>query len=207
VEPTPLLQKSLAVGLMTVITIVHGCFLDVGIKIQNLLGWIKIGLIIFMIFTSLFVVAFRRGNGGTRALEPSTKKFPGIWEGSIWNLEAISTSLFKVFYSYAGLENINNVLNEVKNPVQTLKSVAPVALITACILYVLINIAYLLIIPLEQIKESKELIAALFFQHTFGESVGRYILPWAVALSAVGNVMVVTFSLVKLPLVLQFPVH
>jgi amino acid transporter len=198
-DPTPLTQKSLAVGLLTVITIIHGCFLTAGIRIQNFLGWVKVGLIVFMIFTSVAVLIFRRGNHGISISSDSvnTSKFPSLWEGSVWNLEVIATSLFKVFYSYAGLENINNVLNEVKDPVRTLKSVAPTALLTSCILYLMINVAYLLIIPLEEIKESRELIAALFFRRTFGEHLGEQILPLAVALSAAGNVMVVTFSLVS----------
>ena len=74
----------------------------------------------------------------------------------------------QIYYSYAGLGNINNVLNEVKDPVRTLKSVGPLALLTACIMYVLVNVAYFAVVPIEDIKESGELIAALFFQRVFG---------------------------------------
>jgi hypothetical protein len=77
-----------------------------------------------------------------------------------------------------------------------LRSAAPAALMTACVLYLFVNIAYLLVIPLDEIKNSGELIAGLFFQRTFGAALGRIILPLVVALSAAGNVMVVTFSLV-----------
>lgn len=60
----------------------------------------------------------------------------------------------------------------------------------------LINIAYFIVIPLDEVKESKELIAALFFERCFGPTVGKVFLPLAVALSGAGNVMVVTFALV-----------
>ena len=203
-EPTPFAQKALAVGLLTVITIIHSCFLKTGIFIQNVLGWVKIGLIVFMIFTSLFVVILRpdersRKLSFSSIQKPSIQKisWDGLWEGSVWNWGIVSTALFKVFYSYAGLQNVNNVLNEVKNPVKTLKSATSASLLTACILYVLVNIAYFLIIPIEDIKESGELIAALFFERVFGATVGSILLPLAVAISAAGNVMVVTFSLVS----------
>jgi hypothetical protein len=49
---------------------------------------------------------------------------------------------------------------------------------------------------LNEIRDSGELIAALFFERTFGATVGKKVLPLAVALSGAGNVMVVTFSLV-----------
>lgn len=90
-----------------------------------------------------------------------------------------------------------NVMNEVKNPVRTLKSVGTTALATACALYLLINVAYLSVVPLDEIKSSGELIAALFFERLFGPRLGRTILPLAVALSAAGNVMVVSFSMVR----------
>jgi amino acid transporter len=121
-----------------------------------------------------------------------------LWTDSVWSWSAISTALFKVFYSYAGLDNMVNVLNEVKNPVRTLKTVSITALVTACAMYLLVNIAYLSVVPLDEIKQSGELIAALFFEKVFGPQLGRTVLPLAVALSAAGNVMVVSFALVGL---------
>ena len=195
-EPTSFELKALAAGLLAVIILIHGCFLKTGIFIQNVLGWVKIALVVFMIFTSLFAVFFRPEEGTSR-LQQANLNWDYLWEGSVWNWGIISTALFKVFYSYAGFHNVNNVLNEVKNPVKTLKSAASIALITACVLYVLINIAYFLVVPIDDIKNSGELIAALFFERVFGARVGRVLLPIAVAISAAGNVMVVTFSHVR----------
>ncbi|KAJ4352486.1 low-affinity methionine permease [Didymosphaeria variabile] len=194
VEATDFRRKSLAVGLLTAITIVHGCFLRTGIWIQNVLGWIKVGLVVFMVFAGLFVVAFQERNvDGTKSHFPTGED---LWADTNWDWGIIATSLFKVFYSYAGLGNINNVLNEVKNPIRTLKSVSVTSLVSACVLYLLVNIAYFTVIPLEEIRHSKELIAALFFEKSFGPKWGKTVLPLAVALSGAGNVMVVTFALV-----------
>ena len=54
--------------------------------------------------------------------------------------------------------------------------------------------SYFLIVPIEEIKTSGELIAALFFERLFGNRIGSVVLPLAIAISAAGNVMVVTFS-------------
>jgi amino acid transporter len=195
IEGSDFVRKSLAIGLLTAITIVHGCFLRTGILIQNILGWIKVGLVLFMILAGLFVVVFQHHDTvATRNHFPAGKD---LFKDSEWSWGVISTSLFKVFYSYAGLSNINNVLNEVKNPVRTLKTVSVTALVTACILYLLVNIAYFIVVPLDEIRNSGELIAALFFERSFGPHLGRKILPLAVALSGAGNVMVVTFALVR----------
>lgn len=170
---------------MTVITLIHGVFYRTGIAIQNLLGWIKIVLALFMTITG-FAVVFYKGESALR--------MDDVWNDSDWRLSTIAAAFFKILYSFAGLENINNVMNEVKNPIRTIKTVGPAALITACIMYVLINIAYFVVVPLNEVKQSQELIAALFFERL---GFGRIFLPIAIALSAAGNVMVVTFSLVR----------
>ncbi|KAK1656705.1 amino acid permease-domain-containing protein [Colletotrichum godetiae] len=192
-NPSDFLRKGIAVALLTLVTLIHGCFPRFGIKLQNFLGWIKVALIIFMIMSGLYVVLFR-------PTPESAQKTTGVlgwgdlWEDTNWNWGVIATSLFKVFYSYAGLDNANYVLNEVKDPVRTLRSVTMAALTTACGLYALINVAYFLVVPIDEIKQSGELIAALFFERIFGAGVGKTILPLAVALSAGANVLVVAFS-------------
>ncbi|KAI1180355.1 methionine permease [Nemania sp. FL0916] len=200
-EPADVWRKSLAVALLTVITVIHSVWYRAGIRIQNFLGWIKVGLVVFMVLSALYVVIFRPSRGAldeAPAALYGPSGWDGLWEDSDWSFGTIATSLFKVFYSYAGLTNLNNVLNEVKDPVRTFKSVSSAALVTACFLYLLANLAYFAVVPVEEIKQSGQLIAALFFERVFGQNVGRRFLPLAVALSAAGNVMVVTFALARL---------
>ncbi|CAK1358050.1 unnamed protein product [Cercospora beticola] len=201
VEGTDSIKQTLAVGLITWVTVVHAVFMKAGIRIQNFLGWIKIGLIVFMILSGLFVVLFKREEQLPSNVPATFAKtedldwtWAGLWQGSVWSWGAIATSILKVFYSFAGLNNVNNVLNEVKDPVRTLRSAAFTALATACGMYLLVNVAYFMVVPLDEIRGSGELIAAIYFERVFGTAVGRRILPLMVALSAVGNVMVVTFA-------------
>uniref|UniRef100_A0A0D2YGJ7 Low-affinity methionine permease n=1 Tax=Fusarium oxysporum (strain Fo5176) TaxID=660025 RepID=A0A0D2YGJ7_FUSOF len=119
------------------------------VKIQDVLGWIKIGIIVFMILSGFYVVIFRPNT--TSAPLTHQLAWEHLWEETSWNWGVIATSLFKVFYSFAGLDNAANVMNEVKQPVRTLR--------------------------------------------LFGEKFGRVVLPTAVALSSVGNVMVVAFAM------------
>ncbi|KAI4864402.1 amino acid permease-domain-containing protein [Hypoxylon rubiginosum] len=191
-------KKAVAVALLTVITIIHGVWYKAGIRIQNFLGWVKVGLVLFMVLAALYVVIFRPKQEDAGNQQMALQSWEGLWEGSDWNLGTLATSLFKVFYSYAGLSNLNNVMNEVKDPVRTLKSVSLTALVTACLLYLLANLAYFAVVPIDDIKKSGQLVSALFFERTFGPNVGKRFLPLAVALSAGGNVMVVTFALARL---------
>ena len=53
-----------------------------------------------------------------------------------------ATATFKVLNAYAGWANVNYVLNNVKNPVRTLKIAGPLGLGICAVLYMLANIAY-----------------------------------------------------------------
>jgi hypothetical protein len=85
-----------------------------------------------------------------------------------WGWSVLSTASFKIYYSYAGLDNVNNVLNEVENPVRTLKTVGTAALLTVCTMYAPANLAHPAVVLAEDFKRSGELVAALFFQRLFG---------------------------------------
>ena len=50
--------------------------------------------------------------------------------------------MFKILYSYNGWQNANYVLNEVKDPIRTIKIAGPLGLGITSALYILANIAY-----------------------------------------------------------------
>lgn len=195
-DASEFVRKGVAVGLLAFVTLIHGVFPKTGMKLQDILGWIKILVILFMILSGLYVVLLHPSPSPTPLPTSSSTPWTLLFANSNFNWGTISTALLKVFYSYAGLENVTNVLNEVRNPITTLKSVSVAAWTTASLMYLLVNVAYFLVVPVEEIKGSGELIAALFFERLFGRA-GRTILPLAVSLSAVGNVMVVAFALVS----------
>ncbi|KIW08912.1 uncharacterized protein PV09_00831 [Verruconis gallopava] len=194
-EPTDVAQRICAAGLVVVVSIIHGRWLKGGIMIQNVLAWIKIAVIAFMAFSGIIVLLFQsQGTLSDVHQRPNPFSWDHIWEGSAWNFGTLATSFFKVSYAYSGFDNLNNVMDEVENPVRTLKSAAPAAMITIFVFYLFLNIAYFVVVPLDEIKSSGELVAALFFQRVMGEGIGTRVLPVLIALSAAGNVMVTTFA-------------
>ncbi len=50
--------------------------------------------------------------------------------------------MFKVLSAYAGWSNVNYVMNEVRNPVRTLKIAGTLGLGICAVLYLLANVAY-----------------------------------------------------------------
>ena len=53
-----------------------------------------------------------------------------------------ATAMFKILFSYSGWQNANYVLNEVKNPIRTIKIAGPLGLGITSALYIFANIAY-----------------------------------------------------------------
>ncbi|KAJ6155159.1 methionine permease [Penicillium chermesinum] len=191
IEANDFQQKLLAVSLLTVITILHGFFLRPGIWIQNVLGWLKLFIVGIVSVTGAGIVVLRLFESNVEATPVSEPRgivsWDTLWEGSNWSWSLLSTALFKVFYSYAGLTNVNNVMSEVKNPVRTLKTVCPTALLTSGALYFLANLSYLLVIPLDEIKNGGELVGALLFERVFGQHFGKTLFPLAIAICAGGT--------------------
>ena len=193
---TRIVQRALAVALITAITLIHGCFLKPGIWIQDTLAWVKLALMAFMAVVGLAALllprqtAFQQGENG-----PSWSQ---LLRGSVWSWSSVASAILQVNSSFAGADNLTYVLNEVKNPVKTLKRSAPLALLTVTVFYVMMNLAFFIVVPLKEFEKGGELVAALFFERLFGATVGGKALPALVAISAAGNVMSTAFGHVPL---------
>lgn len=206
-EPSSYAVKGIAALLLTSIVVAHGCFYGPAVQLQNMLGIAKIVFLVFLVLTSIYVVvlgptepATTPDNTAVRQVTIRQSLVDDLLSDSKISWSVLSTVLFRVCYAYTGIENANNILGEVKDPSRTLKLVAPLALLTALIAYVLVNLAYFAVIPIEELKASGDLVSLLFFQRVFGTGVGELVLSLAVAFSAAGNVMVVIFSMVCLAL-------
>ncbi|KAK4706086.1 replication factor C subunit 2/4, partial [Phenoliferia sp. Uapishka_3] len=153
--------------------------------LTNLLGVIKTVTLIFIVITGFVVL------GGHTRVENPRANFHHAFEGSTSSGNAIANAIVKLNFSFAGYNNAMNVMNEVKDPVKTLRWAAPASLSLVSVLYILANVAYLAAVPKDEIKSSGTLVAALFFSKVFGESAGSRVLPALVSLSAFGNLIAV----------------
>lgn len=77
--------------------------------------------------------------------------------------------MFKVLFAYQGWSNLNYVLNNVKDPIRTLKIAGPLGLVICAVLYILANVAYFAAASKDEILDSGVTVASLFFDKVFGE--------------------------------------
>jgi len=110
----------------------------------------------FAAVLGLGLLAFTAGSG-------SAAHFSPLW-GAGLNLSLLGTALIPVLWTYDGWADLSFMGGEVRNPQRTL----PLALVlgTACVMlaYVVVNLGFMYLLPLQQIGESK-LIAATAAEH------------------------------------------
>lgn len=68
--------------------------------------------------------------------------FVGILREAIQNGNAWSNALIKVIFAFGGYNNANNLVNEIPNPVRTLKVYSNIALGIVSLLYMLSAVAF-----------------------------------------------------------------
>ncbi|OAA56720.1 high affinity methionine permease [Niveomyces insectorum RCEF 264] len=189
VEVTRWNQRAVGLACITSAFLIHGTALKWGLRLQNLLGSIKLVIVL------LIVVAGWAALAGRVKLPEDQKphNFRHAFEGTTGSAYGVVMALYNVIWSYIGYSNANYALSETKNPVRTLRVAAPLAIGVIGVLYMLVNVAYFAAVPKEDMVASGQLVAALFFRNVFGGTAERALSVF-VALSALGNVMSVIFS-------------
>lgn len=190
-DPTPWQSRSIALLCLTFCVVVHGMFPRLGRNLFNILGIFKVIVLLGITFSGLAALL------GIMDVPDRPQNFSNIFHndgfggGSIY---AYSVALLRVFYSYRGWENANFVMAQIKNPARTLPLAGSLAIGVATLLYSLCNIAYFIVIPKDLIAHSGTIVAGHFFRILFGDSAAARVLPIFVALSNIGNVLVVSYA-------------
>ncbi|OSD05039.1 amino acid transporter [Trametes coccinea BRFM310] len=183
--------RGIALGVIGFVTLLHGLTPRLGVWVMNGLSVFKIVILLFVVVSGWVVLS-----GHTRVQDPHAN-FRNAFAGSSHSSNDYATATFKVLNAYAGWSNVNYVLNNVKNPVRTLKIAGPLGLGICAVLYLLANISYFAAATKEEITKSGVTVASLFFRNVFGEQAQKALTVF-VALSALGNVITVTFAAARI---------
>lgn len=123
------------------------------------------------------VVGFAFGNPATGALAQPISFAPNSWGG-------FGIALIAVLWAYDGWADLTFVAGEVKEPGRTLPRALLTGTALVVVLYLLVNLAYLYVLPIDQMAGSK-LVAADAAKKIFG-AVGGSVISALVMLSAFG---------------------
>jgi amino acid transporter len=182
-------QRGIGLACLTTAFLIHGTALKWGLRLQNILGAIKVVIILIIVVSGWVALA-----GHLKLPEDQRPhNFTNAFEGTTGSAYGVVTALYNVIWSYVGYSNANYALSETKKAVRTLKIAAPLAVAAISILYMFVNIAYFAAVPKEEILAARRLVAASLFRNVFGPAAERALSVF-VALSAFGNVLSVIFS-------------
>ncbi|KAF9052140.1 amino acid transporter [Panaeolus papilionaceus] len=179
--------RGIALGVIFFATFLHGVTPKFGIWLMNALSMFKVIILLFVVVSGWVVLS-----GKTHIKDPHAN-FRNAFAGSSHSGNDYATATFKVLFAYTGWSNVNYVMNEVKNPIRTLKIAGPLGLCICAALYLLANIAYFAAATKDEIRHSGVTVAALFFGKVFGNTAQKA-LSAIVALSALGNVITITYT-------------
>ncbi|TFY57928.1 hypothetical protein EVJ58_g6725 [Rhodofomes roseus] len=171
---------------------------------MNLLSVFKIVILVFIVIAGWVVLS-----GRTSVADPHAN-FRNAFAGSSQSSFDYATATFKVLYAYGGWSSVNYVMNNVRDPVRTLKISAPLGLTICAVLYLLANVAYFAAATKEEIANSGVTVASLFFAKVFGPTAQKALTVF-VALSALGltqrnqNVITVVIVILAPPPNIAYP--
>ncbi|KAK7539111.1 high-affinity methionine permease [Phyllosticta paracitricarpa] len=183
-EATAWEQKGVAVASYTIATIFMVANTRFSLHLSNAIGLIKVLTLVFISIAGLVCLG-----GNTKVADPM-RNFHNSFAGTSSNGYSMANALVKITFSYSGYQNAFNVMNEIKDPIKTVRKSAPAALWLVAILYILCNVAYFAAVPAEAILESEQTVASLFFSAIFGTRAARG-LNFLVVMSAFGNLLAV----------------
>jgi amino acid transporter len=184
----------LAIAANTFSCLLHSMSRKWGIRLNNLLGSLKLLMLVVMIIFGL-VFLDRRVSDANFSSETSFSKTPKTPTGVYRYAEA----LIYVIFPFGGFHQANYVLAEIKNPRRNFAWTSSLGVGLLCILFMTVNVLYAAIIPKEILFKPGQDIPLEFFMRTIGRvaSEPRHVRAACGALralSAIGNVIVFTFT-------------
>ncbi|KAG6851105.1 hypothetical protein H0H93_000985 [Arthromyces matolae] len=187
---TPFNQTAVALFVVLMTVGIVGISTKWSLRIINFLTVVKVTSLAFMVVTGVAVLL------GLTPIKDPYANFHNLFEGTSTNPNALATALVKVNHAFIGWHNAYNVLGEVKgpNPVGTVRKSSLIALTLMTALFMLVIVSYVAVVPLEDLRNSGQLIAALFFQRLFGPVIGVKVLPLLVSCSCFGNIIAVAIG-------------
>lgn len=165
------------------------------VKLQTVTGILKVILLCAVSLMGISVLI----------LPSSVTKIPNNLHGDDFfkiktqvTLASFTSAILKGIFSLNGWHTIHNVLGEIKDPVNTMRIAAPLAILLINLCYFLINLTYLIVIPSDELLEIDEMVGLVLFEKFFGDSFGKIVLSSLIAFSVGGNIVTVLYHISRM---------
>ncbi len=177
VSLTPLGTKLVAAAFVLFLGAVNYVGVRWGARLQNLLTVIKVGAIGIVVVAVFF---FAKGQGN-----PQNFVKPGPGPFNMGLLGAFGIGLVASLWAYKGWEAATYSAGETKNPQRNLPLGILIGTIAVIVLYVLANLAYLYVLPVDKIASSEGRVALDAMRLITGE-FGASLIAFLILFSILG---------------------
>ncbi|KOC15457.1 hypothetical protein AFLA70_896g000091 [Aspergillus flavus AF70] len=184
-------KRAMCVGILLLTAAVQCVSPDSTLRIMDAVSLVKIAILLGLVLTGLATIA--RLTPGT---EDPWRNFHHPFNGSSTNPYDYLVALLKILASFQGWHNAAYVLDEVKDPVRTLKSAGIFGLGMVGTLYFMANISCFIVASPEVIGDQGTRLVAILLGIVFGDQATR-LTAAAVALSTFGSLISSSFTLVR----------
>ncbi|KAI7833477.1 amino acid/polyamine transporter I, partial [Kickxella alabastrina] len=163
------------------------------LRLINLLTALKIAVLMCIVGGGVAAAA-----GSVRGVVGGQGVWRAAFAGTSGDVHAYSGALTKVFWAYDGFTNLVYSLGELRRPERNLPWAIGGSVTLVGILYVLANLSFFIVVPMDVAVGSGEILAAEFTSRVFGPLVGRTVLPAAIGLSVLGAICSQTYGIARL---------
>ncbi|KAK4506042.1 hypothetical protein PRZ48_004007 [Zasmidium cellare] len=197
-------ERSIVIGIaiaaLTAVILLHSFSRNMGIFINNGFAILKVALLLTIVALGIAKAAGRFG--GPQGVVRSNF-IRDVWQTQRSDAASWSNSLLLCMYAFSGYEQPFYVLAETKSPRKHFPRYTLLAMIIAGLLFLLVNISYLLVVDKSEILPRRPGdipsgldLATLFFDHLWSDDhkAAARAMAAVIAFSIFGNLWVMTFT-------------
>jgi len=180
--------KLLAITAIALLTWINYLGVKKGGSISNVITSAKIlGILIIIVF-GLFYTAPAMDNAAVTITNPVTLNGTAFYS-------AMFGAMLSAFWAYDGWSNITYISGEIKNPKRNLPFAIIIGVSIAMFLYVLVNYAYMNVLPLEKLRAvHQNTIGAVVVAETMIGKIGKTLIVVLIMVSVFGSLNGVTMA-------------
>ncbi|KAI7881138.1 amino acid transporter [Lichtheimia hyalospora FSU 10163] len=180
------MERGWSVACATILTLVNILSSKASLRVMTCLTVVKLAILGLVLFVGvLSAMGFLPGDADMG----SALSF----QGTATSIAPYASAIYYVQSSYSGWQNLNYIMDEVKDPIKSLPKALAASLLSTTVLYVLTNIAYLVVLG-QGVMETNMIVAAAFFTKSLGENFASTVLPIFIGLSSFGSGAAMNFS-------------
>ncbi|KAK4191361.1 putative B-type amino acid transporter 1 [Podospora australis] len=186
----PWVGKTVGLVGLILVTFLNCVSTRLGTRLNDMLMFLKFVALLGVTIIGVVVAATGYSSSGTTA--NSEWKEHGWFEGTKMDTSAWAVALYAGLWAFDGWDNTNYVVGEFRNPSRDLPRVIHTAMPLVIVSYLLANVAYFLVLPMDLLN-STNTVAVVFGSQVFGK-IGALILALIVSASCFGALNSATFT-------------